>query len=168
MSEMLTGRIVTASWEDGTLTDCDLEDCECPEHDRDPVPPGTYVTIRLDDPDVAIGLQRVRLALSPEGWSNDDARAAFDEADSRWGTWRGGERHEYADGCYNGFKLGAEWQKARETFISYKAIADELRDERDRAVKRAESAERRLHDIEGIAEGHVGEIAAGEPPPLFD
>lgn len=46
---------------------------------------------------------------------------------------------------------------------------DELADERDEWRERAQSAEQRLRDIEGIAEGHVGEIAAGQlPPPLFD
>ena len=85
-------------------------------------------------------------AKQPEGWSNDDANAAFEEADNRFGNWRGGERHEFADGCYNGFKLGAEWQKARETFISYKAIADEARAERDAAHAAIERV-RALHSV---------------------
>lgn len=50
-TQPMTGRIVTAAFEDGVDRPpfCGLEDCECPDHDVPPVPAGTYVTIRLDE-----------------------------------------------------------------------------------------------------------------------
>lgn len=52
----MTGRIVTASWEHGTKVECELEDCECPEHERPPSPRGLYVTVQLDDDTLPVGL----------------------------------------------------------------------------------------------------------------
>ena len=64
MSEqsVMTGQIVTASFEDGLDHDflCGLEGCECPEHEGSPRPAGTYITIHLDD-DLPIGFWRVRV-----------------------------------------------------------------------------------------------------------
>lgn len=61
----VTGRIVTASFEDGkTRVECSLEDCECPEHDWPVLPAGTYITVRLDE-DCHVGLFRVRVHTLP-------------------------------------------------------------------------------------------------------
>ena len=54
MSEKFTGQVVGASFEDGTVPNCWLEDCECPEHGRTPPEPGTYITIKLDDENARI------------------------------------------------------------------------------------------------------------------
>jgi hypothetical protein len=61
MSVILAGQIVTVAFEDGVEHEpyCGLEDCECPDHDGPPRPAGTYITIRLDDPEASIGLWRV-------------------------------------------------------------------------------------------------------------
>ena len=62
----LTGRIVTASFEDGIDRgpSCGAEDCECPDQEGEPTPAGTYITIRLDE-DAPVGLWRV--AVTREG-----------------------------------------------------------------------------------------------------
>lgn len=59
---VMTGQIVTASFEDGKDREpyCGLEECECPDHEGPPRPAGTYITIHLDD-DLPIGLWRVRV-----------------------------------------------------------------------------------------------------------
>ena len=74
-------------------------------------------------------------AKQPEGWSTEDRQEAKREAERRWSrpVMREAEQR-YQAGIINGFMLGAEWQKARETFISYKAIADKARAERDAAL----------------------------------
>ena len=74
-------------------------------------------------------------AKQPEGWSTEDRQEAKREAERRWSrpAMRYAEQR-YQAGNINGFMLGAEWQKARETFISYKAIADKARAERDAAL----------------------------------
>lgn len=60
MSKKMTGQIVTAHFEkDGAQAyDCGLDDCECPDHETSAVPPGTYITIRLDE-DYPVGLWEV-------------------------------------------------------------------------------------------------------------
>lgn len=65
MSEEITGQIVGAAFEDGTFADCDLEDCECPEHGRTPTEPGTYITIKLDDENASVYSGPVKLTLLP-------------------------------------------------------------------------------------------------------
>lgn len=61
MTERMSGQIVTVAWEDGkTLNDCGYEGCECPDHGNNPVPAGTYVTIRLDE-DRPLGLWRATI-----------------------------------------------------------------------------------------------------------
>jgi len=65
-------------------------------------------------------------AKHPEGWSTEDRQAAYEQAALRWGDSADDPgTADYAAGAITGFILGAEWQKARETFISYKAIANE-------------------------------------------
>ena len=61
--EEMSGKIVTASFEDGIDHGplCGMDDCECPDHDGRIIPAGTYITIRLDA-DVPIGLWRVTVA----------------------------------------------------------------------------------------------------------
>lgn len=56
----MAGKIVTASFEDGKVHKdaCGLEDCECPDHEGEPLPAGTYITVRLDE-DYPVGLWRV-------------------------------------------------------------------------------------------------------------
>lgn len=61
----------------------------------------------------------------PDGWSTQDRQEAKQEAERRWTDDRDGYQSDFDRGGINGFILGAEWQKARETFISYKTIADE-------------------------------------------
>lgn len=58
----LPGRIVEASLiKAGDVPlECGLENCECPEHEVSPWPPGTYVTVRLSE-DVPVGLGDVTL-----------------------------------------------------------------------------------------------------------
>ena len=74
-------------------------------------------------------------AKQPEGWSTEDRREAKCEAERRWSRPVVREAdYQRQSGTINGFILGAEWQKARETFISYRAIADEARAERDAAL----------------------------------
>ena len=74
-------------------------------------------------------------AKQPDGWSTEDRQEAKREAERRWSrpAMRYAEQR-YQAGNINGFMLGAEWQKARETFISYKAIADKARAERAAAL----------------------------------
>ena len=80
-------------------------------------------------------------AKQPEGWSTEDRQEAKREAERRWSrsAMRYAEQR-YQAGNINGFMLGAEWQKARETFISYKAIADKARAERAAAARALEDA----------------------------
>ena len=87
------------------------------------------IRARATSPDAATEARR------PEGWSTEDRREAKCEAERRWSrpVMREAEQR-YQAGNINGFILGAEWQKARETFISYKVIADEARAERDAAL----------------------------------
>lgn len=67
-------------------------------------------------------------AKQPEGWSTKDRQESKHEAERRWSRPVAREAEQrYQAGSINGFMLGAEWQKARETFISYKAIADEAK-----------------------------------------
>ena len=75
-------------------------------------------------------------AKQPAGWSTEDRQESKQEAERRWSRPVAREAEQrYQSGCINGFMLGAEWQKARETFISYKAIADEAAEaERDAAL----------------------------------
>lgn len=78
-------------------------------------------------------------AKQPEGWSTEDRRDALAQAATRWGERAGDpSTADYAAGAVTGFALGAEWQKARETFISYRVIADEARAERDAALAAVE------------------------------
>lgn len=73
-------------------------------------------------------------AKQPEGWNTEDRQESKQEAERRWSRPVAREAEQrYQAGSINGFMLGAEWQKARETFISYKVIADEARAERDAA-----------------------------------
>lgn len=60
----MTGKIVTASFEDGVDrgAECGLEDCECPEHSYGPRPAGTYILVRLDE-DYPIGVWRVSVSV---------------------------------------------------------------------------------------------------------
>lgn len=60
-SEVGSGQIVSLAFEDGKNNNymCGLEDCECPDHEADPAPRGTYVTIRLDDEDADLGFWQV-------------------------------------------------------------------------------------------------------------
>lgn len=63
-----TGQIVTATFADGedhTDQDCIDNECFCECHDSTPTPEGTYITVRLDDPDVAVGLGRVNVQVLP-------------------------------------------------------------------------------------------------------
>ena len=63
VDEIWRGRIVTASFENGTGDlDCGLEECECPEHEQPPRPAGTYVTVRLDK-DERVGLTDVEIRV---------------------------------------------------------------------------------------------------------
>lgn len=57
----ITGRIVTASFEDGIArVECGLEDCECPDHELPPRAKGTYILVRV--PDTApVGLWDVKV-----------------------------------------------------------------------------------------------------------
>lgn len=56
MSEAMTGKIVTASFESGKGGyDCGLEGCDCPDHEQEPIPAGTYITVKLDQ-DWPVGL----------------------------------------------------------------------------------------------------------------
>lgn len=84
-------------------------------------------------------------AKQPEGWSTEDRREAKCEAERRWS--RPVEREvdqQRQSGTINGFILGAEWQKARETFISFRSIADEARTERDAALAAIERVKETL------------------------
>lgn len=65
MSEEITGQIVGAAFEDGTFADCDLEDCECPEHGGTPPRPGVYITVKLDDENANVQFGPVRMKLQP-------------------------------------------------------------------------------------------------------
>lgn len=59
-----------------------------------------------------------------DGWSTQDRQEAKQEAERRWTDDWDGCQSDFDRGGINGFILGAEWQKARETFVSYKTIAD--------------------------------------------
>jgi len=87
-------------------------------------------------------------AKQPEGWNTEDRREAKCEAERRWS--RPVEREvdqQRQSGTINGFILGAEWQKARETFISFRSIADEARAERDAALAAVEVTRKLHHKI---------------------
>lgn len=60
MSQVLTGRVVTAEFSDGIqrhCANCDGEDCcDCCEEMHQGRAAGAYMTIRLDDPDARIGI----------------------------------------------------------------------------------------------------------------
>ena len=63
-----TGELIAMRFEDGKhhrFVGC--EDCECQEHDEDPSPAGTYVTIRLDDPKFRLGFGQVTVAVRDDG-----------------------------------------------------------------------------------------------------
>lgn len=88
---------------------------------------------------------------APTGWSSEDYQESKQEAERRWSrpvTREAGQR--YIAGSINGFILGAEWQKARETFISYKAITNE-------AIVRAERAEAAIERVRAIHRVKHGE-----------
>lgn len=58
MSETHRGTLSAVMFEDGKrIFDCGLEDCECPEHENPPLPPGVYVTVRLPE-DARVPLSR--------------------------------------------------------------------------------------------------------------
>lgn len=62
------GRIVTAHFsrgEDMRTDNCDGCYCEC--HEETPLPPGVYVTVRLDNPKASVGLARVNVQLLDDG-----------------------------------------------------------------------------------------------------
>lgn len=62
------GQIVTATFSDGedpVMQDCLDNGCECGCHDEAPLPAGTYVTVRLDDPDARVGIGRVNVEHTP-------------------------------------------------------------------------------------------------------
>ncbi|WRS29625.1 hypothetical protein U6G28_08865 [Actinomycetaceae bacterium MB13-C1-2] len=62
----IKGQIVAASWENGhRKVECDLEDCPCPTHEESPLPPGTYVTVRLPE-NTPIGLWNVYITRQEE------------------------------------------------------------------------------------------------------
>lgn len=51
------GRIVTATFsrcEDTRTNNCITNECGCECHDDPPLPAGTYITVRLDDPGAAV------------------------------------------------------------------------------------------------------------------
>lgn len=70
--EAMTGEIRAVAFEDGTAWPCDLEDCECPEHDTPPRRPGTYLTIRLDGGFDGAGSWRVRIHRVPVKQEGED------------------------------------------------------------------------------------------------
>ena len=73
VDEIWRGRIVTASFENGTGDlDCGLEECECPEHEQPPRPAGTYVTVRLVDKDERVGLTDVEIRVLAGKEENDE------------------------------------------------------------------------------------------------
>jgi hypothetical protein len=56
------GEIVTARFSDGRdLRTADCSDCYCECHDDGPLPPGIYITVRLDDDEARVGMGRVRV-----------------------------------------------------------------------------------------------------------
>ena len=59
--------------------------------------------------------------------------------------------------------LGAEWQKARETFISYKAIANEARAERDAATAAIERVRAVLSAWEMVQARNREYLESGNP-----
>lgn len=97
-------------------------------------------------------------AKLPEAWSTEDRQESRQEAERRWSRPVAREAEQrYQSGCINGFMLGAEWQKARETFISYKVIADEARSERDAAIAAVERAR-----AAAISIGLLGKLPPGD------
>lgn len=63
-----TGQIVTATFADGEDQrdqDCIDNECFCECHDGPPTPEGTYITVRLDDPDAVVGIGRVNVEVLP-------------------------------------------------------------------------------------------------------
>lgn len=97
-------------------------------------------------------------AKQPEGWSTEDRQESKQEAERRWVDERSGYKSDYNRGCINGFILGAEWQKARDTFISYKAIADEARAERDAALAAIERI-RVIHERDMVLRDYCSECS---------
>lgn len=117
-------RIFHPGYNSGGYDRTNCKPCEKAEKDADEI--------------IAAGFSRATVpdaAKQPDGWSSDDRQESKQEAERRWSRPVARETEQrYQTGCINGFMLGAEWQKARETFISYKVIADEARSERDAAL----------------------------------
>ena len=91
------GKIVTAHLSDGKpLTDIDCIEtaCGCACHDDNPLPAGTYATVRLDREDVRLGLMRVVvLAEDHPTLAIAEAAREFVAASRRHalsGPWHGG------------------------------------------------------------------------------
>lgn len=118
--------------------------CKCFEETVADIAAALRAANRLREPAVPDAATE---AKQPEGWSTEDRQESKQEAERRWVDERSGYKSDYNRGCINGFILGAEWQKARETFISFRSIADEARAERDAALEAIERV-RAIHEFD--------------------